>query len=89
MFASGETAKTFTFSATQDNANDDGESVRLGFGNLPTGVSEGATRETVVSITDDDVPAVMVSFGQGSYSVAEGSTVTVGVTLSADPERSA
>ena len=88
VFASGETAKTFTFSATQDNANDDGESVRLGFGNLPTGVSEGATRETVVSITDDDVPAVMVSFGQGSYSVAEGSTVTVDVTLSADPERS-
>ena len=41
VFASGETAKTFTLSATQDNANDDGESVKLGFGNMPTGVSEG------------------------------------------------
>ena len=87
-FARGETAKTFWFSATQDNANDDGESVRLGFGNLPTGVTEAATRETVVSITDDDVPAVMVSFGSATYSVAEGGTQTVRVTLSADPERS-
>ena len=87
VFASGETAKTFSFSATQDTEDDDDESVKLGFGNLPTGVSEGATRETVVSITDDDVPAVMVSFGQGSYGVAEGGTVTVRVTLSADPER--
>ena len=86
-FARGETEQTFTFSATQDNANDDGESVKLTFGPLPTGVTEGATRETVVSITDDDVPAVTVSFGQGSYSVAEGSGVTVKVKLSADPER--
>ena len=88
VFASGETAKTFAFRATQDTGDDDGESVKLGFGNLPTGVSEGATRETVVSITDDDVPSVTVSFGQSAYSVAEGNTVTVRVTLSADPERS-
>ena len=74
VFASGEAAKTFTFSATQDTEDDDGESVRLTFGPLPTGVTEGATTETVVSITDDDVPAVTVSFGQGSYSVAEGGT---------------
>ena len=88
VFASGETEQTFTLRATQDTGDDDEESVKLGFGNLPTGVSEGATRETVVSITDDDVPSVTVSFGQGSYSVAEGGTVTVRVTLSADPERS-
>ena len=87
-FNSGETSKAFTFTATQDTGDDDDESVQLGFGNLPTGVSEGATRETVVSITDDDVPSVTVSFGQSAYSVAEGSTVTVRVTLSADPERS-
>ena len=88
-FAAGETAKTITFSATQDTEDDDEESVKLGFGNLPTGVSEGTTTETVVSITDDDVPAVTVGFGQDAYTVAEGGTVTVGVTLSADPERSA
>ena len=67
--------------------DDDGESVKLIFGTLPTGVSEGTTNTATVSITDDDVPAVTVSFGAATYSVAEGSNVTVKVTLSADPER--
>ena len=87
-FASGERSKTFTFTATHDTVDDDGESVKLTFGVLPTGVSAGATKETVVSITDDDDPAVTVSFGAASYSVAEGGAVVVTVTLSADPERS-
>ena len=50
-------------------------------------MSEGTTKETTVSITDDDVPSVTVSFEKDSYTVAEGSTVNVKVTLSADPER--
>ena len=62
VFASGETEQTFTFSATQDTVDDDGESVKLGFGALPTGVSAGSTNETTVSITDDDVPSVTASF---------------------------
>ena len=86
-FGGTDTAKTFTFTATQDTADDDGESVKLGFGTLPSGVSEGATGETTVSINDDDVPSVTVSFEQGTYTVAEGSSATVTVTLSADPER--
>ena len=77
IFASGETAKTITFSATQDTEDDDDESVRLGFGNLPTGVTEGTPSETTVNITDDDVPAVTVGFGSATYGVAEGGTVTV------------
>ena len=36
--------------------DDDGESVKLTFGTLPTGVTEGTTKETTISITDDDVP---------------------------------
>ena len=87
VFNSGDTEKTFSFSATQDTVDDDGESVKLGFGNLPTGVSAGSTDETTVSITDDDVPSVTVSFEQPSYTVGEGNTVTVKVKLSADPER--
>ena len=88
VFNSGDTSKTFTFAATADTVDDDGESVKLTFGTLPTGVSEGTTKETVVSINDDDLPAdVDVEFDQGSYTVAEGSTVTVTVTLSEDPER--
>ena len=88
VFNASDTEKSFTFTATADDDNDDGESVKLTFGStLPAGVTEGSTKEAVVSITDDDVPSVTVSFEQDSYTVAEGNTVTVKVTLSEDPER--
>ena len=97
VFAAGDTSKTFSFAAASDSENDDGESVKLTFGSLPTGVTEGTTKETVVTITDDDVPAVTVSFGSATYSVDESddtsttedkeNEVVVAVTLSADPER--
>ena len=88
-FASDETSKTFTFTAAADDADDDGDSVVLGFETpLPDGVSAGATATSTVSITDDDVPSVQVSFGASSYTVAEGLSVTVTVELSAAPERS-
>ena len=82
-FSATETAKTFTFTATDDSTDDDGESVLFTFGTLPGGVSEGSTNETVISITDDDVPSVVVSFAQDAYTVAEGSSVTVAVELDA------
>ncbi len=88
-FNSGETSKSFTFAATTDTVDDDGESVKLTFGTLPAGVSAGSTDETTISITDDDLPAdVDASFGQSSYTVAEGSSVSVKVKLSVAPERS-
>ena len=86
-FAATETSKTFTFAATHDTVDDDGEKVKLTFGTLPARVTEDTISETVVSITDDDVPPVKVSFGSASYTVAEGASVTVTVTLDADPER--
>ena len=86
-FNSGDTSKTFTFEATDDTLDDDGESVKLAFGTLPAGVTSGATAESTVAITDDDDPQVTVSFGQATYTAAEGGMVWVTVTLSADPER--
>ena len=87
-FNSGETAKTFTFAATDDTEDDDGESVLLSFGaSLPADVTVGTPDSSIVSITDDDDPAVTVQFGAASYTVAEGGMQTVTVTLSADPER--
>ena len=86
-FESGDTEKTFDFTAVQDTVDDDGESVKLGFGTLPDDVTPGTTDEATISITDDDDPIVKVNFGQAAYSVDEASTVTVTVTLSADPER--
>ena len=88
-FQSGETSKSFDFSATQDTEDDDGESVRLGFGSMPDArVSAGTPDETTVNITDDDIPSsVVVSFGSAAYSVTEGGTVEVMVILDDDPER--
>ena len=86
-FNAGQTSRTFTFNATDDTVDDDGESVKLGFGALPPRVSLGARDETTVSITDDDDPEVTVAFVQDAYRVVEGRTVTVRITLSADPER--
>ena len=89
-FDSGEISKTFTFSATQDDVDDDGESVKLAFGTpLPPSVGAGTVNESTVNIQDDDDPAVVVSFGSAAYSVIEGSTVKVEVevALDVDPER--
>ncbi len=95
-FDSGEQSKTITFSATDDSEDDDGEQVRLTFGTLPAGMSAGTNDETVVSITDDDVPEVIVipdtvpvpEGGSGRYSVVlstvPAGTVTVTVTDPAD-----
>ena len=84
-FNAGETSQPITFAATQDTADDDGESVQLAFGALPTGVTAVSPSETTVSIRDDDDPQVTVSFGAATYTAAEGGTATVTVTLSADP----
>ena len=87
-FQSGETEKSFSFTAVQDETDDDGESVELTFGTLPDGVTASSTSATTtVSITDDDDPQVTVSFATSTHAVAEGATTTIRVTLSAIPER--
>ena len=87
-FASGETRKLLTFSATDDGVDDDGESVKLVIGSVP-GVTKGVDSEATFTILDDpdDVPAVRVSFARSSYTVAEDGTVEVTLTLSPAPER--
>ena len=59
-FQSGETEQSFTFRATADDIDDDGESVALTFRTpMPAGVNAGAT--TTVAITDDDERGVAIS----------------------------
>ena len=55
-FSSGQTYTSFPFTAAQDDVDDDGKSVLLAFGMLPSRVSAGTTATTTVSITDDDTP---------------------------------
>ena len=87
-FNAGEMSKPFTFTAAQDEIDDDDESVLLEFGTMPDErVNAGIHAEATVAITDDDDPFVTVMFGQDSQGVGEGETVHVTVRLSADPER--
>ena len=57
-FNSGVTTRTFEFAAADDSEEDFGESVVLGFGVLPAGVSGGGS--ATVSIQDDDTPPMAV-----------------------------
>ena len=52
-FATGETEKTFIVTAVDDTADDDGESVRLGFDTLPAGVALGSPSTATVALVQD------------------------------------
>ena len=82
-FAAGDTSKPITFSATQDTMDDDGESVLLGFGTLPIGVSAGTTATTTVRIDDDDGAGVSVS--EAALTIGEGSSGTYTIVLDSEP----
>ena len=82
-FNSGETSKSFTFIATDDSTIDGGESVKLGFGTLPAGVTEGTPNETTISITDNDVAGVTVD--PTTVTVTEGGTATYSMKLNTQP----
>ena len=87
-FAPGDLSKTFMIAANEDTDSDD-ETIELGFGTLPEGVSQGETATTTLTITDDDVPpALTVAFDPASYSTTEGGDpVTVKVSLNRASDR--
>ena len=83
-FASGETSRTFSFVATQDTENDDGEGVRLSFGTpLPAGVTAGTPNATALTIFDDDGTGVTLS--AVSLTITEGSSQTYTAVLDTQP----
>ena len=77
-FKSGDTSETLTIITREDSDCDD-ETVNLGFGTLPSGVSEGSPSTATLTILDNDT--CEVSFGSSSYSVTEGSSVDITVSL--------
>ena len=80
--------KAVTVNAAQDaDAEDETATVTHNVASTDSSYSGASANSVVVGITDDDDPAVAVSFDRASYRVLEGDTVTVGVTLSGDPER--
>ena len=95
-FGSNETAKTFVVEAVDDSDDDDLESVTLGFGDLPSGVSAGSPARTVVNLDDNDEaedvesieetaqPKLTLRFGAADTRVAEvreGISFSLAVTL--------
>ena len=87
-FNSGETSTSFTVSATDDDLDDDDESVLLEFGTMPDDrVSANPHPQARLTIVDDDDPHVTVQYGQDTQGVGEGETVNVTISVSADPER--
>ena len=93
VFAGDETEQSFRFGADDDTVDDDGESVVLGFGELPARVSAPDTTarpaSATVSITDDDTAQRTVSFDKQSFPVTEGATrqVLMQVDLSGPLDR--
>ena len=88
VFAGDETEQSFPFGAADDTVDDDGESVVLGFGELPDRVSAPDTTarpaSATVSITDDDTALASITLTTLPASVSEsasGTTVTVTATL--------
>ena len=89
-FAVGEMAQTFTVTAADDEVDDDGESVQLGFGPLPAGVALGSpATATVALVQDADVSTWYVWFGASAYTATEGGTARITLHLNAPwkPER--
>ena len=83
-FNTGETSKTFDFEATQDEIDDDGEGVKLGFGTMPDArVRPGTTDELTLSIDDDDTAAIVLS--PTGLTVGEGDTSSYTVKLATQP----
>ena len=56
-FSPGNASKSFTITANQD-ADTEAETVTLGLGALPSGVSTGSPARATLTIADDDIPVV-------------------------------
>ena len=87
IFGENATSTKFTFTVVDDSEDDDGESVRLTFGEMPSDVSATSPNSATFNITDNDDPVVRVSFEQATYTVNEGGSVSIKITLDAQPER--
>ena len=83
VFNAGQTSKDVTVTAVDDSVDDDGESVEVTFGRLPDGVSEGATTQAAVRITDNDGRGIDLS--SPSLTVTEGGSATYMVALASRP----
>ena len=92
-FGASDTVQSFTLTATDDNHDDDRESVAIGFGSLPSKVSAGSPSEAVVQLTDNDHghTGLQVRFdapaGAVRDGVEEGGSYRLGIRLNKKPDQ--
>ena len=85
-FAPEDLSKTFMIVANEDTDSDD-ETIELGFGTLPEGVSKGEMATATLTIVDAGPSALTVSFARAEYTIAEGgepSSINVNISPAAD-----
>ena len=63
-FNTGDTSKSFTVTAFDDNVEDNGEMVELGFGTLPAGFVPGSPSTARITLMNDDGMGVGETTGQ-------------------------
>ena len=84
-FAAGETSKTLTVEALDDDFVEGDESATLAFGTLPHGVTAGSTDTATITVTDADLAQFNSALAQQQASeggeVALTFTITNGVTF--------
>ena len=82
-FNSGEIFKELTFTATEEQLDENGQQVGLRFGTPPPGVTPGFPRQSAVYIIDEDGAGVSVS--TSTISVARGESETYTLVLATLP----
>ena len=85
-FAPEDLSKTFMIVANEDTDSDN-ETIELGFGTLPEGVSKGEMATATLTIVDAGPSALTVSFARAEYTIAEGgepSSINVNISPAAD-----
>ena len=83
---SGTSSGTLTFTAVDDDIDEDAETLVLEFGALPSGVVAGTADSVAITINDNDTAGVTVTQTGGNTVVAEnGGTDTYTVALDTQP----
>ncbi len=83
---SGTSSGTLTFTAVDDDIDEDAETLVLEFGALPAGVVAGSTDSVSITINDNDTAGVTVTQTGGNTAVAEdGGTDAYTVALDTQP----
>ena len=83
-FAYGESSKTLEVGAVDDDVDEGDETVVLGFGTLPPGLSAGSVGTLTVTLGDNDERGVVVR--KQNVVVTEGGSEEYGVVLESEPE---